>query len=61
MTTEFLNAMEVVIPNDDRLAKFEMVCSPIFKQIKQCIIENQNLAQIRDALLPKLMNGELEI
>ena len=38
MTTEILNAMEVVIPSDECLAKFEMICSPIFKQIKQCII-----------------------
>lgn len=61
MTTEILNAMEVVIPSDEWLAKFEMICYPIFKQIKQCIIENQNLAQIRDTLLPKLMNWEIKI
>lgn len=61
MTTEILNAVEVVIPSDEWLAKFEMICSPIFKQIKQYIIENQNLEQIRDALLPRLMNGEIKI
>lgn len=61
MTTEILNAIEVVIPSDEWLAKFEMICSPIFKQIKQYIIENQNLEQIRDALLPRLMNGEFKI
>ena len=37
-----------------------MVCYPIFKQIKQCIIEKQNLASIRNTLQPKLMNGEIE-
>ena len=61
MTTEILNAMEVIIPSDEWLAKFEMICYPIFKQIKQCIIENQNLAQIRDTLLPKLMSSELDV
>ena len=61
MTTEILNAIEVVIPSDEWLEKFEMVCYPIFKQIKQCVIEKQNLAQIRDALLPRLMNGEIEV
>ncbi len=61
MTTEILNAMEVVIPSDEWLAKFEMICSPIFKQIKQFIMENENLASIRDTLLPKLMNGEIEV
>jgi len=57
MTTEILNAIEVVIPSDEYLEKFENIVSPMFKQIKQCIIENENLASVRDTLLPKLMNG----
>ena len=61
MTTEILNAIEVVIPSDEYLEKFENIVSPMFKQIKQCIIENENLASIRDTLLPKLMNGEIEV
>ena len=61
MTTEILNAIEVVIPSDEYLEKFENIVSPMFKQIKQCIIENENLASIRDTLLPKLMNGEIKI
>ena len=61
MTTEILNAMEVLIPSDEYLEKFENIVSPMFKQIKQCIIENENLASIRDTLLPKLMNGEIKI
>ena len=60
MTTEILNAIEVVIPSDEYLKKFENIVSPMFKQIKQCITENENLASIRDTLLPKLMNGEIE-
>ena len=60
MTTEILNAIEVVIPSDEYLEKFENIVSPMFKQIKQCIIENENLASVRDTLLPKLMNGEIE-
>ena len=61
MTTEILNAIEVVIPSDEYLEKFENIVLPMFKQIKQCIIENENLASIRDTLLPKLMNGEIEV
>lgn len=61
MTTEILNAIEVVIPSDEYLEKFENIVSPMFKQIKQCIIENEDLASIRDTLLPKLMNGEIEV
>jgi len=61
MTTEILNAIEVVIPSDEYLEKFENIVSPMFKQIKQYIIENENLASVRDTLLPKLMNGEISI
>ena len=61
MTTEILNAMEVVIPNEEWLLKFETIVSPMFKQIKQCVIENQNLASLRDTLLPKLMSGEIDV
>ena len=61
MTTEILNAMEVVIPNEEWLLKFETIVSPMFKQIKQCVIENRKLASLRDTLLPKLMSGEIDV
>lgn len=61
MTTEILNAIEVVIPSDEYLEKFENIVSPMFKQIKQYIIENKKLVSLRDILLPKLMNGEIEV
>lgn len=61
MTTEILNAIEVVIPSDEYLEKFENIVSPMFKQIKQCIIENEKLVSLRDTLLPKLMNGEIVV
>lgn len=61
MTTEILNAVEVIIPSDEYLERFETIVSPMFKQIKQCIIENKKLVSLRDTLLPKLMNGEINI
>lgn len=60
MTTEILNAMEVVIPDDTQLDKFDAIGSPMFKQMKQNIMENEKLVSLRDTLLPKLMNGEVE-
>ena len=59
MTTEILNAMEVVIPDDDQLEKFEAIVSAMFKKMKQCIMENEKLISLRDTLLPKLINGEI--
>lgn len=61
MTTEILNALELVIPSNEYLEKFETVVSPMFRQIKHCEIENKKLSNLRDTLLPKLMNGEIEV
>ena len=61
MTTEILNAMEVMIPDDKQLEKFDALVLPMFKQMKQNIIENEKLVSLRDTLLPKLMNGEIEV
>lgn len=61
MTTEILNAMEVVIPDDKQFEKFNILVSPMFKQIKRCTMENENLSCIRDTLLPKLMSGEIDV
>lgn len=61
MTTEILNAMEVMIPDDKQLGKFDALVLPMFKQMKQNIIENEKLVSLRDTLLPKLMNGEIEV
>ena len=61
MTTEILNALEVVIPSNEYLEKFESVVSPLLNEMKHCIMENENLTSIRDALLPKLMNGEIDL
>ena len=41
--------------------QFDKFASPIFKQIDSFILQNQQLASLRDFLLPMLMNGQLKI
>jgi type I restriction enzyme S subunit len=53
--------MPFVMPSDDALKAFHKVMKPIFDQIFTKQKQIQNLSQSRDRLLPKLMNGELEI
>ena len=36
-------------------------CDPMYDLISKNIIENQSLAKARDIMLPKLMNGELDV
>lgn len=42
-------------------SNFEALITPIMNQIFNNKIENQRLLDIRDTLLPKLMNGEIEV
>lgn len=51
--------IEIVLPNEEVLSYFEEKISSIFSMISQNQRENQNLAKIRDLLLPKLLSGEV--
>ena len=57
------NIPKLLFPMFDRLemSKLESVLNPIRKQIEYNNLQNQSLAQIRDALLPKLMCGEIDV
>jgi hypothetical protein len=56
---EILNSLSVVIPsNADR---FEAVIGVQFVQIQDHLRENECFSAIRDALLPRLLSGELAV
>ena len=59
--TGFLETESIVIPSVDVLNNFNMLSSTIFSQIFENGLENERLAALRDALLPKLMNGEIDV
>lgn len=56
-----LNNMKVVIPAKDDLDKFEKIVASLDADIYNRSEENSRLKIIRDTLLPKLMNGEIEV
>lgn len=56
-----LNKVPVVIPRADDLRKLDSLIQPIFAQIRNYRTENERLTTIRDALLPKLMSGEIDV
>jgi len=56
-----MNELPVVIPGQFTLLSFQEIINPIFKDILVNEQETSTLAKIRDALLPKLMNGEIEV
>lgn len=48
-------------PDENIIAGFNNICRPYFEKIITNQYENTRLAAIRDALLPKLMSGEIDI
>ena len=61
MTTDILNNMEIVIPEKDALREFDEIADAVYANVKQCNKESRALAATRDALLPKLMSGEIDV
>ena len=50
-----------VIPPNEVLGAFNKTAQPLFYLIISNQLENQRLSALRDALLPKLMSGELDV
>lgn len=50
-----------VIPSQDAINDFNNTSQPLFDLIIRNQRENQNLSELRNALLPKLMSGELDV
>lgn len=50
-----------VIPSNEVLCAFNKTAQPLFDLIVSNQLENQRLSALRDALLPKLMSGELDV
>ena len=61
MTTDILNALELPIPSGYALATFENMVSPMYSAMQHNARESTKLAELRDSLLPKLMNGEIDV
>ena len=51
----------VVLPSDEELGEFNDLALPILAQIHSNRSENKRLCAVRDALLPQLMSGELDV
>lgn len=52
---------QITLPTEEILDKFDELTDPILDQIVANRLENHRLTELRDTLLPKLMNGEIEV
>ena len=61
LKTDILRNYQTVLPSESVLKNFDSIVKPIFSNIQNNTLENTNLTQLRDTLLPKLMSGEIDV
>lgn len=57
---ERVKAMELPLPDESTLSRFNELITPMTQAIVKNQHENIRLGELRDALLPRLMSGELD-
>lgn len=57
----FIETEPIIIPDMDTVHKFSEMCNNFEKVIFSNGYENEQLATLRDTLLPKLMSGEIDV
>jgi len=61
ITRDTLAGVSILVPPANVVQVFDSRVSPIFKRLRAALFESGTLAALRDALLPKLMSGELRV
>ena len=61
VNSKIIKGMPFIVPADEELFAFHEFAGPLFAMIKCNQQENVRLATLRDALLPKLMSGEIDV
>lgn len=57
----FIETEPIVIAPANLVEKFDAFCQSVFSKVYANGLENEQLALVRDTLLPKLMTGEIDI
>jgi type I restriction enzyme S subunit len=61
VTKEDLGRLKVVVPSPPVELEFDGIAGPILERLRAALFENRTLAATRDALLSKLMSGEIRV
>jgi type I restriction enzyme S subunit len=61
ITTDHLEQSQIAIPDDSVAEAFEVITKPIIDRMVKAHEETQELTQLRDWLLPMLMNGQVTV
>ena len=61
VNSKAIKALKFIKPSQDVFQNFQLQVFPVFQQILSYTKENQQLTNLRDTLLPKIISGELEV
>lgn len=61
LKTDILKGYPTVLPDEETLTRFNEIVQPMFLQMQNLTRESHRLADARDAILPQLMSGELDV
>ena len=53
--------LKVLVPPQPLLEDFEKEVEPLHRRVVSNLLESRKLGELRDALLPKLLSGELRV
>lgn len=61
ITKDDLFSLKVIKPNKQVLKRYQKITKPAFDKQNTIELENQQLSELRDWLLPMLMNGQVDV
>ena len=61
LKTDILKGYPTILPDEGTLHRFDDIVKPMFLQMQNLTRESHRLADTRDAILPQLMSGELDV
>lgn len=61
LNRSYAHSLPVLWPNSTTLEKFEQIAETAYRQVHTLQRQNEKLKEARDALLPRLMSGRIEV
>lgn len=61
ITTNNFERAQIDLPPKEITDRFDAAVKPIFQKIRNCMLQLAILRQMRDALLPRLLSGQLDV
>lgn len=61
LSLEKIRIFDFLVPDKETMQLFTRITNPMFLQMKNLLVTNENLRQARDLLLPRLMNGSIAV